>query len=265
MLNHVRTLLLNRAGATVGPEDFAHEHVPPDYRVMPLPTQLLWIRHVLFGATPDSAGLNYRLAQFMPMLHSPDLDASTRLRDSRVNYLPQRSLFPVTHTLGVVAQQPMTTSFVVPPDALRTRSGQLWLEWLIRVNDALLAPTNVTNAIVEVPLSWVTKGTAQLIGLPRLLNTSAKIESTALLNGDAFRVQVLREPSTALADLPARLYPVMTEETAGVLFGQSRTGYFGQFRQLWEDSDRLHERLAGVLLALAYRTEAYRLGKAAVI
>jgi hypothetical protein len=62
----------------------------------------------------------------------------------------------------------------------------------------------------------------------------------------------------SLAALPGRLEAVLTEEVAHALFGDTGTAPFSVFRAWWEESQQLHFRLSGVLLALALRTDDIR-------
>ena len=92
MINHVRTLLLNDTQSNVSNDDILHEYVPKDATtVSDLPSWIQSIRNVLFGINYDRAGINYRLRQFAPILHAPEIEAFTLLRDTRITYWPPLS------------------------------------------------------------------------------------------------------------------------------------------------------------------------------
>lgn len=91
MLNHVRTLLLNEDGnKPVDPGVPGEELVPREYRAVRLPGYLQTIRQQLFGADPDRAMLNFRLQQYMTLLHATEFEIQIRVFGSRISYDPRR-------------------------------------------------------------------------------------------------------------------------------------------------------------------------------
>ena len=85
MVNHVRTLLLNADGA-LGSDDPGEQYTPPAFKPLVLPTYLQTARRCLFGAAPDRAYMNYRLAQYMSLLHATELKQYVLAMDERVTY-----------------------------------------------------------------------------------------------------------------------------------------------------------------------------------
>ena len=86
MFNHVRTLLLNRdADSAVFPGE---EAIPADFRPVTPPSYQQVLRAKLFGADPDKAMLNYRLRQYMTLLHATPLGHYVTDLDPRITYLP---------------------------------------------------------------------------------------------------------------------------------------------------------------------------------
>src|ERR1700733_15786498 len=89
MINHVRTLLLNTPSAglpAVGYPGF--EFVDPAYAPRTLPTPLQDIYRLLFGDSPDQALLNWRLREYMGILHSSEVSEYVLALDPRITYLP---------------------------------------------------------------------------------------------------------------------------------------------------------------------------------
>lgn len=88
MINHVRTLLMNR-GRDGHAFDFpGEEFVPAEFVPRRLPVYLRSAHRALFGTNPDRLYLNYRLRQLMSMLHATELEEHVLAFDSRVTYLP---------------------------------------------------------------------------------------------------------------------------------------------------------------------------------
>ena len=85
MYNHLRTLLLNRAAVEPATHP-ASELVPAAFQSIALPAYLKGIRALLFGSNPDVDMLNYRLAQYMPLLHCTELEEYVLAMDSRITY-----------------------------------------------------------------------------------------------------------------------------------------------------------------------------------
>ncbi len=98
MINHARTLLLNRSGdkrpgitAAVNsqPESssfFMEEYVPPLFHPVVLPAALAYAHGLLFGQGADDAYVNFRAAQYMRILHSTEFVDYVLALDPRVTY-----------------------------------------------------------------------------------------------------------------------------------------------------------------------------------
>jgi len=85
LINQGRTLLLNSNVIAAGNAP-GEQYVPPEYSAVQLPTYLQAIRSRLFGANPDRAMLNYRLAQYMGILHATPLSVFLTALDPRITY-----------------------------------------------------------------------------------------------------------------------------------------------------------------------------------
>jgi hypothetical protein len=89
MINHIRTLLLNRDGDHGYGYDYpGEEFVLPTFRAKTVPTFLKGALRSLFGSNPDRLYLNYRMRQIASLLHSTELEEFVVLPDSRVTYWP---------------------------------------------------------------------------------------------------------------------------------------------------------------------------------
>ena len=83
MINHVRTLLLNQTG---GSPVRGEQYVPPEFAEIPLSTQLMNVREQLFGTNPSRETLNYRLAQYLTLIHATELREFVTALDPRLTY-----------------------------------------------------------------------------------------------------------------------------------------------------------------------------------
>jgi hypothetical protein len=102
MINHIRTLLLNRP-REIDQDLPGEEYVPGDFKeVTGLPDAVRKARRILFGSKPDRYMLNYRLRQIMAALHSTELAEHVLDADSRVTYWPPRDDL-YTYNFGTTA------------------------------------------------------------------------------------------------------------------------------------------------------------------
>jgi len=260
VLNHIRTLLLNRDGTTDGiAADFAAEHVPRDYTAVSLPIELQRIRRELFGYAPDAVGLNYRLRQFAAILHSPDVEPYTLADDSRVTYWPADNVcFGLPRGLQVeqiIGETVVNLLGELPP----SRSGRLLQSWQVSAEeDDLLdiQPEQLPLEGATVGVTWE-ESLSGALPLPGASPLAFRLSGGVAASGTRFRLSLYNQYELQLADLPGRLSQVLTGEVLRVLFG-SGTGDDALFRSWWFESDQLTRRMGGLLLALARRTDDIR-------
>lgn len=89
MINHARTLLLNRARRHTHYSDDGYEYVPPEFKPVELPPTLAMVRQILFGSAPDNYFLNYRCRELLSYIHTTDLAEYIYKFDKRVTYWPE--------------------------------------------------------------------------------------------------------------------------------------------------------------------------------
>lgn len=257
MINHARTLLLNVSGSQrASPETFVgEEYVPPSFVAVALTPTLQLLRAPLFGLSADRAMLNYRLAQYMTLLHATDLADYVTYFDPRVTY------WPSTDTVA--------TKVLLPPkvDKLdgtvknlqligntrhRTDHEQLLLQWKITV-------ASVSNVSVEqlMPykaaqtIAYTTNGSmSQPVTLPGITEVSFVFETGV---GSKWQVEIMRKPATSLSDILTTLDTVYVSAIEE-LFGQTEEPYLS-FKKIWANRyQSLSHRLGAVLLGIIYRT-----------
>ena len=270
MINHVRTLLLNKNGNAVSPDDFAHEFVPPAFLAGPLSTFLRRVHQGLFGTAPDIAGLNFRLRQFAPLLHTAALEPFTLARDKRVTYWPDPvSLFNIAHTPQVVGNNNASVNFVITPGTeLAGADNKLLFQWdIIFVDDTDAYLNNSANVMyVSRSLSIsglgntaVVNSVGNPINVPGVPGLACQI-SGSVAQGEVWHCSYMKRPAVDPVLLPDALFTTMTEEADQHLFGTSDDGFFSVLRNYWLNSKYTDLRLGSLLLALAYKTEAERQG-----
>jgi hypothetical protein len=122
MINHARTLLLNKKIDRITNTDIGYEYVPPNYREVQLPVALNTVRNMLFGTQPDNFFLNTRCRELLGYIHQTELSEHIYKFDPRVTYWPEdnkayfdavRKKVTVTQTAG--AARKLTVSGELTP------------------------------------------------------------------------------------------------------------------------------------------------------
>lgn len=267
MVNHVRTLLLNRDGNAVVPDwTLGDEAVPVDYRAVVLPNAVQQVRRCLFGENPDQSFINFRLAQMLTVIHASELDSMVRWPDPRITYLPIRDwqLFPTayyTPTAVVAGTQAVELPHIVPgdPPAVPDASGRMYHDYRIELDGGDVATTQFSPAydtqaeVVTFADGW----SAQLLAL----GDSGHSFYVPDVGTAAWQVTFNNRPQWDLGQVLATI-EVIGEPILLGLFGTGGAGSpepYGTFRNLFYDRRELPYRLGAVALAMAWRTDAVRL------
>lgn len=261
MLNHLRTLLLNRDGNEVGVDAYPGEElVPDDYRALSLPSYLLDVRRRLFGSDPDRVFLNYRLHQYLTLLHATDLEEFVLGLDPRITYSDNRNYSlglnetfspHVTQLEGVVSELQLGGQ-AASPDFNGRCSYDFRIEILAPDSLEIVRRSRLAASWIE-PLT-LNSGLSPIFVLP---DTGYTFRITTQNAGVAWRVRGYLRPQWDLSRIVADL-DNMGEPTLLRLFGLDDEEPWSTFRNLWRRHDELPYRLGGLLLAVGYRTEAFR-------
>lgn len=259
MLNHFRTLLLNLDGDSASDANFPGEEIiPPGFRSIALPTYLQSLRRELFGARPDRAMLNYRLYQFLSVLHDTELEEYILDLDSRTTYGVREDLFDnslfVPSSIKTGSQD--SALFIFGPDATPDDSGVMREDWQVVLTSTTTADiSHRSYPKVSDSISFtVTDGLSSLINVPGS-GYSVKIKNGVA--GDRWSIEAFSRPSRSLGTIVAGLRSV-GETTLLQLFGSSPEEPFLTFRNLWAKHPETAYQLGGLLLAVGYRTEELR-------
>lgn len=89
MINHARTLLMNRARSRTHYSDYGYEYVPTTFQPIALPSTFSTIRQIIFGSRPDNYFLNFRVNELLSYIHNTELAEYIYRLDPRVTYWPQ--------------------------------------------------------------------------------------------------------------------------------------------------------------------------------
>lgn len=261
MLNHARTLLLNRDGRQVHESaDMAAEMVPSDYRPLVLPSWMVAIRAVLFGGQPDILTMNYRLRQYLTLLHVGPLSEYVTRLDSRISYWPWRDDQPFEQQGTTTVVQTSGTAdhalFVVGDPVADEMNGWMRYEWDVAVgaHDDLRIEATAPRSIVTVSDYDVTAGLSSLAVLP---GSSLQIRCQPSV-GVSWHIESIGMPSRQLQTIVEQLEHLVAGDTGARLFASKAPQPSGTFRRLWEQKRSITDRLSGLLMSLVYRMEEVR-------
>lgn len=263
MINHVRTLLLNQSSSQAQSVAFpGEEYVPLGFAPVTLTPGLKRVVDILFGQNPDRAMMNYRLRQYMTLIHGvPILDAHVKTLDSRITYLPSRD------TTLVRASDYTVNVLQIPSGSARTlllsgdvyslsdpsRLRHVWtLEILSSSTVKVTKNTTPTDMVVE-NFSTVDGLTSAipLVGSPLSVYLDPEV-------GLKWVVEIYYRPAASLIDVAERIER-LDNSTLTELFGRGQEP-FATYRKLWTDTNALGlaTKLGSFVLALAYRLEERR-------
>jgi hypothetical protein len=259
MINHARTLLLNRQAENVAyggqPGD---EYVPTDFvAVRSLPAYLLNLRATLLGTDPDRVYGNYRARQYMALLHATELVEFVTELDPRITYdVDNPDLFPAS-LFGV--EVPNNYIHVIgelgPPDV----NGRCYHEWDINIlTGSTLAVTRHTK-----PQQYSVQEYAFTAGLSNAMSLVGSTAKFKISDGPAsnWTVRGYARPQKDLGEILGELESTGTpylNQLFGVGSPTAASEPFKTFRNLWFQHPELAYRLGGLLLAVIYRMEELR-------
>lgn len=291
MINHARTLLLNISAQRTQLQDPGYEYVPAEFVPIQLPPALSTLRRVLFGAKPDLYFLSARAQELLGYIHSTELEEHIYRFDTRVTYWPPISAAVfgnakanvlVRQTVGAPMQVVAAGQF-----SANSTTGRSTEEYTVVMHNTAGVTFLVTRADNETtttavpdlanPPTITLPGTA--LGLRPNFNSAVAeetrtFETAALLVTEQFDTLSTPQPEslptgdniarwlvTARANPQPAITTLLTNlELLGEplflsLFGVAPVEPYLTFKNLWFDHPIPAYRLAGLTLAVIYRTE----------
>lgn len=261
MINHARTLLMNVSASSAPLTEYpGEEAIGQHYTALELPTYLDTLRVMLFGSDPDRLMLNYRVRQYLSVLHSGPLEEFVLRLDPRITYDLRDDAFIAEETF-----KPKVTAVQVPTGAKLSvigrpdspdSTGRMRHTFLVDVVDTTsLRLSRTTQPVTNVLLDFaVTGGLSGLVTLPGT-GYSFRLSNDGI--PQTWQISVVNRPTTDLSQIVAGLQAV-GEPVLLSLFGLTKEEPWLTFKNLWEQKEELPLKLGGLLCAIIYRTEERR-------
>ena len=258
MINHVRTLLLNMPASSMTPMG---EYVPLEFNTVAVPSAVQRARDILFGPRPDATMLDYRLRQYMTMLHSTELVEFVTAQDPRITYAPGSRAMSDFDPAAVVTPVENSIELFITGNLPRTADGRMSCLWQVKAMVAGSTSVSVTRrsappgtSIYPITYTGGLSNEFPLTGSPLL----ASFQDEGVVDGITWNVSCLamplRDPGQVAADLGATGANIMP-----FLFGIGAQEPYRTWQNLWASNQPLPYRLGAALLAVAARTDEARL------
>lgn len=266
MINHVRSLLMNVSSSSRADLP-GEEYVPADFRPRLLSTATAAARRILFGSSPDRLYLNYRLREYMTLLHTTELAEFVTDLDPRVTYWPLRDtdIFADTfrNQVSLVTGSTAATLVVLGDETPNHVLGQLRHEFRITVS----APETVQIERLTLPTATESVGVPTTNGLTTAIALPGSSVSFRIQTGDSdndltdlvgttWLLETRARPSQGLDTVLSRLQTGLGPVSLLELFGLGQTEPQKTWLNLWQTSPYLPYKLGALLLGVAYRMNA---------
>ena len=251
MINHVRTLILNKLpGTATFPGE---EYIPAAYAVRNEPAVVSKIKQIIFGGGPDRYMLNYRMYQIMVAIHATALEEYTTYHDSRLTYLPFRatSLYSSAYQttamkLGNFTGELAILETLIPEEL----AGWLHYQWNVDViSSSLVAVKRLKPTQIDATYAYtMTEDRSNVI---TFTGSSLKFTFSGPI-GAEWLVESVAKPLSNIATLVTALSNGITEVDELALFGVVPIEPVLTFKNLWKDHEEYAYRFGALMLAVAW-------------
>lgn len=261
MINHARSLLINRPGGAQSLKELGEEYIPPAFRGQKLPPWLQSCWRVIFGSNPDNTYQNYRAEQLIRTISATEYAPYLRYHDTRETYdmLSAGDFADAQYELKPALATAATAANIVEVtrvgDLIADESvGAMKLNWSVTINDGILSIKNTRT---------------QVSSTCDIYNSDSKLSDEFRLPGSPLSARIRWGAATATTDwnaegsLSALLRPkrgideIVTDlDALNVdtvrLFGSLAKEPYLTFYGLWSQQE-MPLRLTGFVLAMIFR------------
>lgn len=261
MINHARTLLLNRSGESQNLRDTGEEFIPGVFRSIAVPPWMASIRTAIFGSNPENVYLNYAVDRLLRVVHATDYADYMITFDSRITYDPAsigdfaKSIYGLTWKDSNPAAAVASVS-VIGDLAANETVGIMRQRWTVSLVDGVA--TSLETRSRAQSQQYIRDG-ASLLSLPLSLpdsQLSVRLQMTSAAEADwdaNLDLTAMLEPRRSLCEIVDTVEQ-LHGDALNSLFGAATREPYRTFQRLWSRSFALPERVSGIALALIYRS-----------
>lgn len=260
MINHARTLLINRSGGKQNLADLGEEFIPTDYISLELPVWLRSFWETLFGANPGNIYRNYVADQLLRIIYATDYWPYLLTFDSRITYGPDEpgEFAKTNYNLSWSLSSTVLDVSRIGEIIADNKTGIMRWSWSLSMLAGVATIKNLQSK--EEHTANIARLNEQLSAELPLPGSSVSIllfmNSINSSNWNASgTVDLLAKPSEALPDKLKRAGKL--GDHFFKLFGRTGEEPFVTFSNMWTYGS-LAEATAGLVLAMIYRTEEIR-------
>jgi hypothetical protein len=261
VINHARTLILNRNGSPRQDSSFyLEEFVDPSFKKVALPYELQAAHDVLVELDADDAFANFRMQQYMRLLHSTEFASYALALDPRVTYL-RPAPPPVLSSVEVVQQLSgatrLTLEFMGAP-AVNFASPRVINDWVAEsANPNVLSIKHAQTGTNVLPYMNFVDGLSDVVVMPTQANFLLRVHGDVLEPDQRWFIKTFTAPTDDVSDTLLRLLDLNPRFIEAVF---PKRAPFTVFKDLWDKNAILAYRMSGFLLAMAYRIQEIRNG-----
>lgn len=261
MINHARSLLVNRPGGAQSLKELGEEYIPPSFQGQKLPPWMQSCWNTIFGSNPDNTYLNYRAEQLLRTIAATEYGPYLRYHDTRETYDPlgDSDFAEVNYALTSSFTSAVTAASIVEV----TRRGDLVADettgtmcpkWNVTVSDGIITVEN-TRTRESVTKDIFSDGSVlstpfHLPGSPLDAHIRWSAADTMTDWNTSGRMSALLRPQKSIADITNELDALHVDTVR--LFGSLAKEPYLTFYGLWRQNE-MPLRLTGFVLALIFR------------
>ena len=261
MINHIRTLLLNRTAVDAGPQStYLWEYVQPTFSPIKLTPDLEAIRDLIVSKGLLQPQINRNLLALMPLLHRSEFLPYTLAFDTRTTYpitVDTVNYTPLTETSSISPLCDITFSYRILKSLYQLPPG---LYFYGIAKDPVSANTVVVtyrNGTVKVPIVF-NNHKATVVLIPNYLE--ATLESPTDTIGGTFNylLEFSMYKPFDIAALYQKLFMAVINTKLFITPNKDMTAAFTAFNTCWASNPEDIMRFGAAYLALAYHCESKR-------
>lgn len=251
MINHVRTLLLNRGRDGHSVQEAGEEYIQEGFIPRQLTAPLRLIRNTLFGGVPDRLFMNYRMRQIMQLMHATELANDISVEDPRITYLPFKQDFfndvfkaTISRTAG-----PTWRFNVIGEHVSNMSSGLSRQVWELSILEGGEVTVTKRRGVAETRSHYVVTD----IPVP-LHGSDLQIYLHGAPAGTSLLIESLARPAFDIATVLSSTAVVIEQYGFDEIFPTIATEPVATWKRIWLEHPDAAMRFTAMLLAVAHRT-----------